>query len=128
MDIVKIAFVAVLTALLYSLIRQIRAEMAPLILIGGALIIVLAASENFLEISGKVQDIMNLAGIDGNNAAVLIKALGICVVTQFAADICRDNSCSSVASAVELTGRIGALALAVPMLKTVASFALGLIT
>ncbi len=88
----------------------------------------LAASESFFEISGKVQDIMNLAGIDGNNAAVLIKALGICVVTQFAADICRDNSCSSVASAVELTGRIGALALAVPMLKTVASFALGLIT
>ena len=48
-------------------------------------------------------------------------------MTQFAADICYDNSCSSIAAAVELAGRVGAIALAMPMIKTVAQLAIGLI-
>ena len=56
-----------------------------------------------------------------------MKSLGICVVTQFAADICYDNSCSSIAAAVELAGRIGAISLAMPLLQSVARLAIGLI-
>lgn len=128
MDIVKIAFAAILTALLYALIKQIKPEMAPLVLLGGVAVILLAAAESFLDVSGKVGEIMSLAGLNGEYAAVLIKVLGICVVTQFAADICRDNSGASIASAVELAGRIAAVTLAMPMLQTVAGLALGLIT
>ena len=81
-------------------------------------------NNNFSE---SVNDMMELSGIEKENVAVLMKSLGICVVTQFAADICYDNSCSSMAAAVELAGRIGAIALAMPMLKTVAELAIGLI-
>ena len=38
-----------------------------------------------------------------------------------------DNSCSTIAAAVELAGRIGAVYVAMPMLETVARFAIGLI-
>ena len=127
MDIVKIAFLAILTALLYALLRQIKPEMAPLVALGGAAIVLIALAENLLELSGGVNEMMELAGIEKENVSVLMKALGICVVTQFAADICYDNSCSSMAAAVELAGRIGALVLAMPMLKSVAQLAIGLI-
>ena len=70
---------------------------------------------------------MELAGLEKENVSILMKSLGICVVTQFAADICYDNSCSSIAAAVELAGRVGAIALAMPMIKTVAQLAIGLI-
>jgi len=128
MDIVKIAFAAILTALIYSLIRQIRPEMAPLVLIGGAAVIILGAAESFFGVSDGIEELMTLAGINSENAAVLIKSLGLCIVTQFAADMCRDNSCATVASAVEIAGRVGVVIIAMPMLKTVASLALGLIT
>ena len=74
-----------------------------------------------------VPEALKQAGIEKENVSVLMKSLGICVVTQFAADICYDNSCSSMAAAVELAGRIGAIALAMPMLKAVAELAIGLI-
>ncbi|MBO5230320.1 MAG: hypothetical protein J6B52_02745 [Clostridia bacterium] len=127
MDIVKIAFVGILTVLLYGLLRQIKPEIAPLIVLGGAAVILITLTDSLLNVSGSVDDMMSLAGLEKENVSLLMKALGICVVTQFAADICYDNSCSSIAAAVELAGRVGAVALAMPMIKTVAQIAIGLI-
>ena len=127
MDIAKIAFFGIFTALIYALIRNIKPEIAPLIIIGGTAVILVMLSENLLDLSGRIDEMMELAGIEKENVSVLMKSLGICVVTQFAADICYDNSCSSLAAAVELAGRLGAIALAMPMLQSVARLAIGLI-
>lgn len=127
MDIVKISFLGIMTALLYALIRQLKPEIAPLVILGGAAAVLVTLADSLLEVSGSVDEMMKLAGIEKENVSILMKVLGICVVTQFAADICYDNSCSSMAAAVELAGRIGVIALAMPMLKTVAELAIGLI-
>lgn len=127
MDILKIAFLGITTALVYALIRQIKPEFAPLVVLGGSAVVLFMLSDSLLGVSGTVNEMMKLAGIEKDNVSILMKALGICVVTQFAADICYDNSCSSMAAAVELAGKIGAIALAVPMIKTVAEIAIGLI-
>ncbi len=127
MEIVKIAFLGILTALIYGLLRQIKPEIAPLIILGGAAVILVTLTDTLLDVSGSVNSMMELAGIEKENVSILIKALGICVVTQFAADICYDNSSSSLAAAVELAGRVGAIALAMPMIKMVAQLAIGLI-
>lgn len=127
MDIAKIAFFGIMTALIYALVRNIKPEIAPLVILGGVAVILITLAENLLEISGNINEMMELAGIEKENVSVLMKSLGICVVTQFAADICYDNSCSSIASAVELAGRLGAIALAMPLLQSVARLAIGLI-
>lgn len=127
MEIVKVAFIALLTVLFYALLRQIKPEIAPLIIIGGAAVIIIMLSESLLGLTSDVDDMMSLAGIEKENVSVLLRSLGICVVTQFTANICYDNSCSSVAAAVELAGRLGAIVIAIPMLKTVAEIAIGLL-
>lgn len=127
MDIVKIAFFGIFTALIYALIRNIKPEIAPLVILGGAAVILITLTDNLLDVSDRIDEMMELAGIEKENVSVLMKSLGICVVTQFAADICYDNSCSSMAAAVELAGRLGAVALAMPMLQSVARLAIGLI-
>lgn len=127
MDLLKISFVGILTALLYGLLRQIKPEIAPLVILGGSVVIILAIADILLDVTGSVDTMMELAGLEKENVSLLMKSLGICVVTQFAADICYDNSSSTLGSAVELAGRVGAIALAMPMIKTVAELAIGLI-
>ena len=126
MDIVKVAAAGLLTAMLYALVRQIKPEIAPLVILGGAAVILVAVAEKFIGVSSTVDSMMELAGLEKENVSILIRCLGICVVTQFAADICYDNSSSSIAAAVELAGRVGAITLALPMLQAVAKLALGL--
>lgn len=127
MDILKIVFLGILTTLLYALLRQLKPETAPLVVLAGAAVIIIALTDGLLGISEEIDAMMELAGLEKENVSILMKSLGICVVTQFAADICYDNSCSSIAAAVELAGRVGAIALAMPMIKTVAQLAIGLI-
>ena len=127
MDILKIVFLGILTTLLYALLRQLKPETAPLVVLAGAAVIIIALTDGLLGISEEIDGMMELAGLEKENVSILMKSLGICVVTQFAADICYDNSYSSIAAAVELAGRVGAIALAMPMIKTVAQLAIGLI-
>lgn len=127
MDIVKVSFLGILTALIYAFLRNTRPEIAPLAVLGGAAVILIALGGRFFDIFSGAGDMMNLSGIGKENAAIILKALGIFIITQFAADICYDNSCSAIAAAVELAGRIGVLYIAMPMLETVARLAMGLI-
>lgn len=127
MDIAKIAFLGILTALIYAFLRNMRPEIAPLAVLGGAAVILISVGGRFFEMFDGAGDMMSLSGIGKENAAILLKAVGIFVISQFAADICYDNSCSAIAAAIELAGRIGAVYLAMPMLETVARIAMGLI-
>lgn len=126
MDVAKIAAAGILTALIYALVRQLKPEFAPLVVLGGSAVILVAVAGRFLEASQTVNEMMELAGLEKENVSILMRSLGICVITQFAADICYDNSSSATAAAVELAGRVGAITLALPMLESVAKLALGL--
>lgn len=127
MDILRIALTGIASVLLYSLVKQLKPEMAPLTAIGAAAVILVAITESLLDATGALEEMLVLSGLEKQNVSLLIKALGICIVTQFASDICRENSASSIATAVELAGRLGMLMLALPMIETVARIAIGLI-
>lgn len=127
MNIVKIVFLCLLAVLLYALMRQLRPEFAPLVALAGVGVILVQLIGVLLNVSATVENLISLAGLEKENVEILIKALAVCVITQFAADVCYDNSFSSAAAAVELAGRVGAIALAMPMIKAAAEIAIGLI-
>mgnify|MGYP003191605521 FL=1 len=127
MNIVKIVFLCLLAVLLYALMRQLRPEFAPLVALAGVGVILVQLIGALLNVSSTVENLISLAGLEKENVEILIKALAVCVITQFASDVCYDNSFSSAAAAVELAGRVGAIALAMPMIKAAAEIAIGLI-
>lgn len=127
MNIVKIVFLCLLAVLLYALMRQLRPEFAPLVALAGVGVILVQLIGVLLNVSSTVENLISLAGLEKENVEILIKALAVCVITQFAADVCYDNSFSSAAAAVELAGRVGAIALAMPMIRAAAEIAIGLI-
>lgn len=127
MNIVKIVFLCLLAVLLYALMRQLRPEFAPLVALAGVGVILVQLIGVLLNVSSTVENLISLAGLEKESVEILIKALAVCVITQFAADVCYDNSFSSAAAAVELAGRVGAIALAMPMIKAAAEIAIGLI-
>ena len=53
-------------------------------------------------------------------------SLGICLITQFTCDSCRDAGENSLASKVELVGKLAVLGCALPLFENIISCALGL--
>ena len=133
----QLAAAAIVAALTALVVRQIKPEFAMFVQLGGVLAVALLLMGALQDLLGAVQGILQFAPVGGgggdsapggNNAfTMLIKALGICITTQLAADICRDSGSGSLANVVELGGRLLVLALTLPLLKGIAELAVGLI-
>lgn len=58
------------------------------------------------------------AGADEQYLTILFKALGICYISQFASDICKDCGENTLAVQAELAGKIALMLLALPLFST----------
>ena len=67
------------------------------------------------QIFDSVNDLTSSANINNNYISILIKSLGICYVTQISVDICKENGSGSIASQIEIAGKLIILLLAVPL-------------
>ena len=109
--------------ILAVLFRQHKPEYAPLISLAAGLAVVFLLLGQLEPIFFQMEEILQQAGIGTEYIVVLLKSLGICYITQLAADTCRDAGESAIASKMELAGKITVLTLAVPyftgMLQTV---------
>ena len=67
-------------------------------------------------------DVVNrcINGFNLNNIYIttILKALGICYVTQIASETCKDSGFSSISSKVELAGKIAIVLLSLPMFES----------
>ncbi|MCI1955498.1 MAG: stage III sporulation protein AD [Oscillospiraceae bacterium] len=127
MNIVGIAGIAVIAAILAAMMRRYHQEYAVVISIMAGIVILF---EIFLNISPAIRQISTLlssAGLTADYALILFKTLGICFLAQFAADSCRDAGENALASQVELAGKIAIVILALPLFEKIAQTAAGLI-
>ena len=131
----KLVAAAVAAAMAALIVRQVKPELALFVQLGGVLAVALLLMDVLRELLAAVQGILQFApgggdiGTFGGNSAytLLVKALGVCITTQLAADICRDSGSGSLANTVELGGRLLVLGLTLPLLKSIAELAVGLI-
>ena len=110
---------AVIAAVLATLLRQHRPEFGVIVTVlagAGVLIMVVSA---LLPALGLMRDLGEEAKIDPGYIAVLLKALGICYITQLACDACRDAEETALASKVELAGKAAIVILALPLFTQV---------
>ena len=127
MDILVVAVVAVVVALLSVLLRQQRPEQATLLVlaagIGMLMLILTRVGDVFFTLKGMLQS----SGLPDEYVAVLFKAVGICLVTQLAADTCRDAGETAMASKAEVAGRFALVMVGLPLFQSLAETALRLI-
>lgn len=119
------AALLVATVLVVTL-RATRPELALLLgLLAGAAVSVLAI-RTLPGALDTVRALLDRAAISSDTALVLVKSLGVCLITQFTADVCRDAGESGLASRAEFAGKVALLLLALPLFQQIASLALGL--
>lgn len=79
---------------------------------------------NFVPVFDEIKNFMNIAKVPGKYSSVLFKSLGICFVTQFASDSCKDAGEVSLASKVETVGKFAIISVALPLFDEITGIAL----
>lgn len=115
MNIVTIAIFAIVAAILAVVLKQQKPEFSFLISVGAGIAILILTFSAASPIFTTLSDMINLTPELSIYLNVLIRALGICIVAQIAADTCRDAGENALASKVELAGKIAVLLIALPL-------------
>ena len=123
MWIIAAAAAGLVGTVLALILGQYRPEFRMLVTAAVTLLLMVMVLEQLSPVLEQLRGTMELTGLTGDYAAVLFKAVGICLLTQLAGDVCRDSGESSIASKIELTGRAAILLTAMPLIQEVLAWA-----
>ena len=114
--------------LLSAVLRTQRPELAVcLSLLAGALVVGILLRQ-LSPLVTALRRMTALGGVGENDLGVVLRGAGICLVTQLAADTCRDAGDTALAGKAELTGRILLLLLAVPLYERILTLIVGVVS
>ncbi|CDQ17903.1 stage III sporulation protein AD [Halobacillus karajensis] len=119
MDIIQIVSLGLVATLLILLLKEYKSSVAFLLLLFTVIIL-------FLTILDQVKHIFQLLSYMADKAQVepmyfktILKIIGIAYIAEFGAQLIRDAGLNSLASKVELAGKLFILMLAIPIVTAV---------
>ncbi|HHW45894.1 MAG TPA: stage III sporulation protein AD [Clostridiales bacterium] len=119
MELSSIIAFALLSCVLGIILHQYKPEYSMLLVAAAGCILLFMLINTFLPAINEVGSIITKAGVKREYFAILLKALGICYITQFAGDLCRDSGQTSLAGKIDLAGKVAIVILALPIIKNI---------
>lgn len=113
---IKIALAAVVGVCLLNIVKGIRADFVPFLVIGIAGILMFFLAGQLKMAVDLLDKFKNYTKIDGNYFTTLIKMIGIAYVAEFASGICRDCGYTSLAGQVEMAGKTVIMCMSFPVI------------
>ena len=118
----KIAGTVLMELLVYSLLKQYKPEYAVFSQLGCAAVLIFLMGDEIRDAMSAFDSLFSSGGISSEYISVLIRVLGISLVTQVLSDMCRDSGDSSAATRIEFSGKVIITAVSLPVIKGFTSF------
>ena len=116
-ELISVCGVCICAAVMCKITEKQVKEQAVMLSAAACIFVMIFMLGDIPVIFGKIDKISSAADIDPDNVSLIFKALGICYLTQFSADICRDCGESAIASAAEIVGRIQLIIISLPLFE-----------
>ena len=124
MSVAAIMAMAVVVCVIAITVKQIKPEMAVVVGICTVCVITAVAMSQLFPLIEIMENADTLADISQEHLKIVIKAVGMCVMTQFASDVCKSANENAIASAVEVCGRVAVLVISMPLISEILSVAI----
>lgn len=118
-SVVKIAVIAVAGALCVVVVKKQAPEIGLVLGLLAGVAILFLVMPSLRSIKELMEQLAETASISPAVLTPVIKTVGIAIITKLAAEICRDVKEGGIASFVETAGAASALAVCIPLIKTV---------
>lgn len=115
MDIAKIAAVALAGTLMAVLLRTKNPAGAAIVALAAAAVMAAYMLDGFKTVFEGFSALIEAGGIEPDCYKSIIKVIGVAYFTEITAGLCRDAGESAIAAKLEIAGRLGVLALTVPI-------------
>ncbi len=127
MNIILICVLAIVTVIISVMLKSRNSEIALMMTVSCSVIILVMILSQVSTVTATVNQIIAVSGISTSYIVILLKVIGICLITEFAVNTCRDAGSNSLANNVSLAGKIMITVTSLPLygdiLNTVLSLA-----
>lgn len=127
MEIVKIALIGIVAGVLVVAIKQKQPEIGMQVSIVAGLIIFIYAIDYLVTAVDYIRNMVTRYDIPYESITIVLKIIGIAYICEFAVQILKDTGEGSLASKVELAGRVFIIVLSLPIITSFMNMVLGLL-
>ncbi len=119
MEVFSIIIFGIVCAVLCVVLKEYKPEYAVMVSIMGAVIIMLFIMRSVSPILDFFSRLNSMTSLDGEYMKILLKSLGITLITQIGSDLCKDIGQTSISSKIELSGKVAVLIISLPLFSSV---------
>lgn len=116
MEAIKIIGVGLIALIVIVIIKQYKPEFAIYISLVSGIIIVFLVFGKLSGIISILTDLSKKAGINATYLSIILKIIGIAILTEFGVSICKDAGETAIASKIEFGGKIIIISISVPII------------
>lgn len=113
---VQVAGLTVTAVLIVKTLESYAKEQALLLTLLLGITLTASAAAAMAPVLQRMNSLLTRGGLTEEQIALMSKAVGICLITEFAADICRDAEQAALCTAVLITGKVTLLLLSLPLI------------
>jgi stage III sporulation protein AD len=118
-EIAEVVGLAVLSVVLLLVIRQQRPEVAVVLGLAVGVAVFLMIAQRLAAIIDFLRELASRAKVDSLYLNTVLKIVGIAYIAEIGTQVCRDAGENSVASKVEMAGKILILVVAMPIVMAI---------
>lgn len=115
MNIITIAAVAIVAAISAVAIKKHNGEIALMLSVACGVILLMAVISFAGTILQTVNQIATASDMNIEYIKILLKVIGICIVTELAVSVCKESGQQAIAANVTLAGKILIMAASLPL-------------
>lgn len=127
MELLKIVLIGIVFSVIIIIIKQIKPEFSPIILIAASCVILAHIIHYIGNIVLDIDNIITQTGINKDLFVIILKIIGIGYLVEFGAGICNDSGNQSIADKIILAGKIIILSVSMPIISNLLNTIVGLI-
>ncbi|MFU0791500.1 stage III sporulation protein AD [Cerasibacillus sp. JNUCC 74] len=119
MEILQIVTLGIVATLLFLILKNVNQTFAFFVILITGIIIFISVIQQINSIFQLIKTLGTKAQVDGMYLETILKIIGIAYIAELGASITKDAGLTSVASKIELAGKIFILLLAIPIITAV---------
>lgn len=126
-EVFKIVSFAIVSVVLIILLKQQKPEIALLLTIVVAVSILFIAVDKLSGIFELLNTLVTKSGINKNFLSIILKITVIAYIVEFGKNICIDAGQSSIATKLEMAGKVIIVCLSLPIISSLVNILTGLV-
>lgn len=127
MEVLKIVGIGIFSVVIIIILKEQKPEMALILSIATGIGIMFFVIYKMSDVVGILNNLITKSGVNRDFLYIIIKVVGIAYIVEFGKNICVDAGQSSIATKLEMAGKVIIVVLTLPLISSLVNVLTGLV-